>query len=92
MPLSLGKSTVRDHSTIAMPLGSRCQRITRLPHGWRVWLSTADYKHGTFIELHDTGRVVRFVVREDQGDEVIQVRPNDAEIVKASRHSMCISV
>jgi hypothetical protein len=68
-----------DHDTLFMPLNSKCQRITRLARGWRIWLSTADYKYGTFLELCDDGQVVRFVTRADEGDECIIVRPSDPE-------------
>lgn len=73
-------SKMIDQDTIGMELGARCHRIVRLPNGWRIWLATRDYKFGTFIELSDQGRAVRFVTRIDQGDEIYQVRPSDAEI------------
>lgn len=69
-----------DHDTLFMPLNSKCQRIVRLARGWRIWLSTNDYKHGTFLELCDDGQVVRFVTRADEGDEMHIVRPSDPEI------------
>jgi len=70
----------REHDIIGMPIGAKCQRIVRLARGWRIWLSTNDYRFGTFIELCDDGQVVRFTVRENEGDEIHLVRPNDAYI------------
>jgi hypothetical protein len=35
---------------------------------------------GTYLELHDTGRVVNITTREDEGDEIIHARPSDEEI------------
>jgi hypothetical protein len=69
-----------DHHTIGMPLGTRLQRLIRLPHGWRLWVSTKDFRYGTYLELHDSGRIVKFTSREGEGDEFFQVRPSDEEL------------
>ena len=70
----------QDTNTLATPLGTRLQRIIRLPRGWRLWLATRDFVFGTYLELHDTGRVVNITTREDEGDEIFQARPSDKEI------------
>jgi hypothetical protein len=36
---------------------------------WYLWLHTIDWKHGTYMTLHDGGLVTTTVVREDQGDD-----------------------
>ena len=69
-----------DHYTMQMQPGTRLQRIIRLPRGWRLWLATRDFVFGTYLELHDTGRVVNITTREDEGDEIIHARPSDEEI------------
>lgn len=75
----------KEQCTIGMPLGSRLHRIERLPHGWRLWLATNDYVHGTYLEAYDSGMVVSVTVREDEGDEAHVVRPNDFTIRYARR-------
>lgn len=57
-------------------------RLIRLPRGWRLWLATRDFVFGTYLELHDTGRVVNITTRADEGDEIFQARPSDDEIYK----------
>lgn len=69
-----------DRDTMQMPPGTRLHRIIRLYHGWRVWIATRDFIYGTYLELHDTGRVVNITTREDEGDEIIHARPSDEEI------------
>lgn len=68
------------YRVVGMPLGSRCKRIERLIDGWRVWLSTADYVFGTWLELYDDGSIVNVTTRADEGDESFVVRPSDDEI------------
>lgn len=67
----------RTDNIVGMPPGSRCQRIVRLRHAWMLWVSTNDYKHGTYLLLCDTGEVVRVTVRDEEGDEHFLVRPAD---------------
>jgi hypothetical protein len=74
-----------EHCIIGMPLGSRLHRIIRLPRGWRLWLSTRDFIHGTYVELFDDGRILHCTVRPDEGDDVYWVRPSDASIREAVR-------
>jgi hypothetical protein len=62
-----------------VPLGTRCHRIVRQADGWLVWIATRDYQYGTYLLLHNDGRVYRVVVRENEGDEIIVVRPSDAD-------------
>ena len=68
-----------DHNTIGVPLGTRLQRIIRLPNGWRLWIATADFVFGTYLELFDDGRILRCTTRKDEGDEVYWVRPSNNE-------------
>jgi phage gp46-like protein len=68
------------HEIVGLPIGTRLHRIVRLQHGWRLWIATADYVHGTYLLLHDSGGVERVVVRIDEGDEVSLVRPNDTVV------------
>ena len=69
-----------DVDTLAFALSVRLRRIIRMHHGWLLWIDTNDYVYGTYYELHDTGRMLRFVVREDQGDEVDEMRPSTQEL------------
>lgn len=71
-----------DIDTLALSYAVRLRRIVRLPRGWRLWIDTADFVHGSFYELHDNGRVVHFTVREDRGDEITQLRPSTEEITR----------
>ena len=70
------------HSIVGLPLGTRLHRIERLSdrHAWRLWIATADYLYGTYLLLHDSGRVERVVVRIDEGDDIMLVRPDDMNI------------
>ena len=78
------------HSTIGVRPGTRLMRIVRLSYGFRLWLATRDYIHGTYMELHDNGQVVTFITRVDEGDETILVRPSDEEI--RQRHARATTV
>jgi hypothetical protein len=49
----------------------------RQPDGWIVWLATRDYRYGTYLRLLNNGKVYRVIVRENEGDEIILVRPAD---------------
>jgi len=69
-----------DHSVVGVPLGTRLQRIIRLDNGWRLWLATNDFKHGTYLDIHNNGMIVRVTVRADEGDECFVVRPSDDHI------------
>jgi len=75
----------RDTTTLALATSIRLRRILRLPHGWCLWIDTADYVHGTFYELHDNGCVNRVTVREDRGDEVEVMRPSDYTVSQQSK-------
>jgi hypothetical protein len=65
------------HDIVGIAPGTRLHRIIRLPNGWRVWIATNDYKYGTYLELHDSGRVCHCTTRVDEGEEVFEVRPSD---------------
>lgn len=41
---------------------------------WRLWLHTPNFIHGTFLMLYPDGKVVRVVVREDEGDEEMIIK------------------
>lgn len=69
-----------NHDVMATPIGCRLLRIIRLPRGWRLWVATRDFIYGTYLELHDTGRVVNITTRADEGDDIFQARPSDEEI------------
>lgn len=69
-----------DQCTIAMPIGARAMRLIRLPHGWRLWLSTRDYVYGSYIELFDDGRILHMTTRVDEGDDCFWARPSDEDI------------
>lgn len=66
-----------DRNTIGVPIGTRLQRIIRLPTSWRLWIATADFVFGTYLELHDNGRITNTTVRRDEGDDTFEVRPPD---------------
>jgi hypothetical protein len=68
------------HTIVGMPLGTRLLRMVRKPDCWWLWLATSDYVFGTYLCVYDSGRVERVTVREDEGDDIITVRPTDEEI------------
>lgn len=68
-----------DRNTMATSVGCRLQRIIRLPHGWRLWTATRDYKYGSYLELFDDGRVLNCTTRVDEGDDYYWCRPSDEE-------------
>lgn len=77
--------TMRMHSVVGCQPGTRLYQIVRLPYGWRLWLATRDFIHGSYMEVHDTGRVVRFETRPDEGDEIYVVRETDEAIRSMQR-------
>lgn len=59
---------------IAIP-DSRARALDDLGGGgWRLWLSTTDFIHGTYLRLFSDGRVTRVTVRGDEGDEEFIVK------------------
>lgn len=52
---------------------------------WRVWLTTADYVHGTYLALYDDGSVFRVTVRPGEGDDIWMVKPGDADVSHNTR-------
>jgi len=71
------------HSVVGVQPGTRLYRIIRLPYGWRLWLATRDFIYGSYLEMHDTGEIMRYETRADEGEEIIRVRPSDEEIRNA---------
>ncbi|CAM6005894.1 unnamed protein product [Sphagnum balticum] len=56
------------HLSYLIPSQTRCMRVDKPIDSttWRVWLSTNDYEHGTYLELDNkTGAVTRITERED---------------------------
>lgn len=41
---------------------------------WRLWLHTPDFIHGTYLLFYSNGKVLRYTVREDEGDEVVIIK------------------
>jgi hypothetical protein len=72
-----------DHSVIGVPLGSRLRRIIRLANGWKLWMSTSDFVYGTYLVMNDNGMIRRITIREDEGPEVMVIRPTDEDIIKS---------
>lgn len=68
------------HTIVGMPLGTRLLRMIRQRDCWWLWIATSNYMHGTYLAVYDGGRIERVTVREDEGDEVFLVRPDDEEI------------
>ena len=85
-------SSAKDHDTIAMPLGSKCQRIVRLRDGWMVWTATTDYQLGTYLLLCDTGEVLRVTARDGEGDDYFMIRPADHVIEENDNETSSASV
>lgn len=73
------------HNIMQQYPGTRLYRIVRIPDGWRIWLATRDFIHGSFLELHNTGLVMRYDIRPDDGEESIVVRPSDDDILRTQR-------
>lgn len=68
------------HNLIGVPIGTRLMRIYRTVSYWRLWIATKDYIHGTYMELHNDGRVYTITARAEEGDEIVVVRPTDAQV------------
>ena len=83
--LLIERELTPDQCNVAMPIGARAQRIVRLPHGWRLWLATADFIYGTYLELFDDGRIMNMTTRRDEGDDYYWARPSDNEIRNMQR-------
>lgn len=77
---------------IAIPPGMRFLNMERWPKQvvgsentldprglghWRLWIHTNDRVLGTYLALWDNGKIERVTVREDEGDEVILIKPED---------------
>lgn len=70
--------TVGHHDDVVfVPMGTRLKRIIRLPRGWRLWLSTHDFRYGTYLELFEDGRILSCTSRVGEGDEYFWVKPAD---------------
>jgi hypothetical protein len=66
--------------------GTRLYRVVRCsPDKWRVWLATRDFIHGSYLELHNNGLVMRYECRPDEGEESFVVRPSDDDIRRRTR-------
>lgn len=65
---------------VGVPRGTRLYRIYRRDGYWQVWTATSDFVFGTYLCLHDDGRIVSITERSDEGPESFTVRPSDAEI------------
>lgn len=68
------------HNIVGMPLGTRLLRMIRQKGVWWMWLATKDYIYGTYLLVYDDGHIERVTIREDEGDDIITVRPSDEEI------------
>jgi hypothetical protein len=68
------------HATVGVPPHTRLKRIIRTDIGWLLWVATRDYIFGTYFLLYDSGRVERITCREDEGDDIMVIRPSDEEI------------
>lgn len=73
-----------EHNILQQYPGTRLYRVVRIVGAWRVWLATRDFIHGSFLELHDTGLVMRYDIRPDDGEESFVVRPSDDDIRRGS--------
>lgn len=76
---------------IGVPPGLRVLQIERQPDGsdtiyetkgdghWKFWLhrSLSDRILGTYLKLHDNGKIERITVRANEGDQVDLVKPAD---------------
>jgi hypothetical protein len=65
------------HAIVGVPTGTRLMQIIRHENGWQLWVSTADFKYGTYFMLYEDGRVTSTTIRRDEGDDTITVRPSD---------------
>ena len=69
--------------SIGIPRNTRVLRIDRVlfddrPGIWRLWLSSnPSYTLGTALDLHDDGRIERVVFREDEGDDIMELKGTD---------------
>lgn len=62
---------------IGIPPRTKLLRLERLPDikAWHLWLhQSPDGTLGTFLRLHNDGRIERVTVRADEGDEVFVIK------------------
>ena len=67
---------------IELPPQRRTLYIDRYTEGhWVLPIHTnLDGTLGTFLYLYDDGKIERITLREDEGDEVVLVKPADKDI------------
>ena len=51
---------------------------------WRLWLHTNDFVYGTFLELYPDGSCFRVTVRDEEGDEVVLIKPGEAFVLTST--------
>lgn len=45
---------------------------------WIVWLHTKDYIHGTYLKMHDDGKIEQVTIRADEPcPDVALIKPRD---------------
>lgn len=58
--------------------------VKRLIDVTGYWLipthTNPDRTLGTFLRLYDDGKIERITVREDQGDEIVTIKPADKDV------------
>jgi hypothetical protein len=72
------------HVPIGIPPGTRALRIDRiaacaprLGH-WRIWIhANPQFTLGTTLNLYDDGSLERVVMRDGEGDDVMQMKGPD---------------
>jgi hypothetical protein len=51
--------------------------LIRYDGHYRLWLHTSDRLLGTYLALHDNGKIERVTVRATEGDQVDLIKPAD---------------
>ena len=53
---------------------------------WRLWIHTNDYVYGTFVALHNNGKVERITTREGDGmEDITCIKPKDMKALTAAQ-------
>ena len=68
-----------------MPAGTRLLRIVRHAAHWQLWTATKDFVHGSYLELHDDGRIINTTEREGDGPETFIVKGPDVFVASGGK-------
>jgi len=63
---------------IGIQPGTKALRVERVEHShWILWISTKDFKTGTYLEFHDDGHINRVTIFPDGMEDILEVKPRE---------------